>query len=335
MRLKLGAVPWLQQRGLRRLRVAAAAAPALSHGMGAQQIPADDRSESGSIVGRGSAALEFLYGSMSGLAFGAISPLASQPFDVVKTRLQAGKCLPGEGPISVASSILKTEGVVGLYRGMLPILASTSVQKSALFAAYAGARRACEDSGLAALTQPLPLTGGLKPSILVGGIAAGTARAIVETPFELAKVRTQTGGSFRLSTGVLSLSQVKELYTGAFETWGRGTLMLTSFFVMCDYTEKIIPEQLSNPIAAGLIKGGVCATAAWAVAWPLEVAKSKVQSAQSTCRGESTAAILGEIARAEGMRGLYKGFLPGAARSFVANGVGMAVYSYTQSMRRD
>ena len=66
-----------------------------------------------------------------------------------------------------------------------------------------------------------------------------------------------------------------------------------------------------------------------------EVAKSKVQSAQSTCRGESTAAILGEIARAEGMRGLYKGFLPGAARSFVANGVGMAVYSYTQSMRRD
>eukprot|EP01046_Picozoa_sp_COSAG06_P085296 COSAG06_NODE_32007_length_512_cov_5.426150_1_plen_35_part_10 len=35
--------------------------------MGAQQIPADDRSESGSIVGQGSAALEFLYGSMSGL----------------------------------------------------------------------------------------------------------------------------------------------------------------------------------------------------------------------------------------------------------------------------
>ena len=39
--------------------------------------------------------------------------------------------------------------------------------------------------------------------LLVGGIAAGTARAVVETPFELAKVRYQTGGGVQLAERLL------------------------------------------------------------------------------------------------------------------------------------
>ena len=120
---------------------------------------------------------------------------------------------------------MKSEGAVGLYRGIVPIVASTGIQKSALFSANAGARRACEQvgvrvrvrlglgrhsrvlacldpspnpspnrnpnqSGIPALTEPIPFT-SLSPSLLVGGVAAGTARTVVETPFELAKVRYQ------------------------------------------------------------------------------------------------------------------------------------------------
>jgi len=104
---------------------------------------------------------------------------------------------------------------------------STGLQKSALFSANAGARRACEESGVRGL-----------PALLVGGLAAGTARTVVETPFELAKVRYQTGGRVQLT----------ELYTGAGATWARGTLMLTSFFVLCDYSEKAAPELMSRPV---------------------------------------------------------------------------------------
>ena len=157
---------------------------------------------------------------------------------------------------SAVRQLVKSEGAIGLYRGILPIVASTGVQKSALFSANAGARRACEQvglrvrarlglgrhfrvlecldpnpnpnprasrlglglgsthsrvlkcrdptptptpnpnprcphptqSGIPALTDPIPCT-SLSPSLLVGGVAAGTARAVVETPFELAKVR--------------------------------------------------------------------------------------------------------------------------------------------------
>ena len=43
----------------------------------------------GSMIGKGSSIMESVYGSLSGLAFGLVSPLASQPFDTLKTKMQA------------------------------------------------------------------------------------------------------------------------------------------------------------------------------------------------------------------------------------------------------
>ena len=187
----------------------------------------EEKRKVGQMVGKGSSTAELIYGSLSGMAFGLISPLASQPFDTIKTKMQAQANCAEKGPFSVARDVLKADGVMGLYRGILPIIASTGIQKTALFAANAGARRACEQSGIPALMDPIPLSGGLNPSVIVGGIASGTARTVVETPFELIKVRWQTGGSFKPAGGqTFSLSQIKELYTGATATWGRGTLML-------------------------------------------------------------------------------------------------------------
>ena len=92
---------------------------------------------------------------------------------------------------------------------------------------------------------------------------------------------------------------------------------------------------MSRPILGGFIKGGICATMAWGVAWPIEVVKSKVQGADSIYKGRSILSIMGSILKADGILGLYRGFAPGAMRSFVANGAGMAVYQFTQSLRED
>ena len=147
----------------------------------------------GRTVGTGSSALEAALGALSGMAFGLISPLASQPFDTLKTKMQAESRYAQLGMRSVVKDVLRADGLAGLYRGIVPIVLSTGVQKSALFSANAGARRACEVNGI---------TGA--PAVVCGGIAAGTARAVVETPFELAKVRYQTGGGVRASTGGVS-----------------------------------------------------------------------------------------------------------------------------------
>ena len=89
---------------------------------------------------------------------------------------------------------------------------------------------------------------------------------------------------------------------------------------------------MAVPLLGGFIKGGVCATIGWGLAWPFEVAKSLVQSNQGV-RG-STLTILGDIVRRSGPAGLWRGFLPGAMRSIVANGAGMAVYQLTQATAR-
>ena len=70
---------------------------------------------------------------------------------------------------------------------------------------------------------------------------------------------------------------------------------------------------MARPLLGGFLKGGVCATLAWAIAWPLEVAKNKVQGAEgSLYKGRSTLAIVRQVAATD--RRLYRGILPGALR---------------------
>ena len=91
--------------------------------------------------------------------------------------------------------------------------------------------------------------------------------------------------SFRSSTGVFSLQQIAELYTGASATWGRATMMLTTFFILCDQAERAAPELMSRPLLGGFLKGGVCATVAWGVAWV------RVQMMAHTLHKERTQSI--------------------------------------------
>ena len=157
-----------------------------------EAMPEEEGRRAGDMVGKGTSTMELLYGSLSGMAFGLVSPIAGQPFDIVKTKMQADARFLKSSPFSVVKTVVATEGVRGMYRGMLPILASTGVQKTVLFTAnagdqraltctlqpvtvrtqaasrpyylaYPGARRAVEKSGMPLLTEAIPGTGGLKP----------------------------------------------------------------------------------------------------------------------------------------------------------------------------
>ena len=44
----------------------------------------------GDMIGKETSFAELIYGSVSGMMFGLVSPIAGQPFDVVKTKMQAG-----------------------------------------------------------------------------------------------------------------------------------------------------------------------------------------------------------------------------------------------------
>ena len=62
-------------------------------------------SASGSTVGKGSTTLELIYGSISGMAFGLVSPLASQPFDTLKTKMQAQSRYARAGAVEASTEL--------------------------------------------------------------------------------------------------------------------------------------------------------------------------------------------------------------------------------------
>jgi solute carrier family 25 carnitine/acylcarnitine transporter 20/29 len=146
--------------------------------------------------------------------------------------------------------------------------------------------------------------------------------------------------------------------TGLSERARRG--MLGTFFVLVDYSARFFPEavrpcpapitrlcagqrrrptlllpQVNTPLVGPFFKGGICTTAGWFIAWPFETVKSRVQGdTTGKLKGQSTMKILRTILAEDGVRrGLYRGFLPGALRSFVSNGASMVMFQAVQSMR--
>lgn len=304
----------------------------------------DDKHLHGAISGGGGTLQEALLGLVSGAVFGLVSPIVGHPLDCVKTKLQAEAAFKNATFRQVVRTVWKQEGVRGFYRGFLPPLVGSVAYRGVLFSAYSGAYAACEH--VPVLHEPMPYTGGLRPSVLIGAVAAAFARATIESPLDFIKLRRQIGkhtmdnAAASGDHGVLRtfmsnpVSNIRHLYHGYAATLMRTMGLLGSFFVMVDYSVRYIPDVINAPLVGPFFKGGVCATTAWVFAFPFETTKSVIQS-DNRYKGKSTMSVMQDIFRKRGIRGLYRGFGPGAGRSFVANGTSMIVYAWFQDTIRD
>ena len=168
----------------------------------------------------------------------------------------------------------------------------------------------------------------------------------------------------------LTTRQFIHLYSGFVPTFLRTSLLFTAFFSLVDTSVRHIPSVINAPGYGPFFKvrveyvcqvsvanpcsvinvtccehpllcdslrssqGGVCATAAWGFAFPMETAKSVVQG-DARFSGMSTLRVVHTIvSEGGGFSALYRGFSAGASRSFVANGASMLVYSSMQSELR-
>ena len=88
------------------------------------------------------------------------------------------------------------------------------------------------------------------------------------------------------------------------------------FMVYIDLGNQIIPGGMTP-----FLTGAVCANLAWLTIWPLDVVKSQRQS--GNFENHSAFSLLRQAANSGKM---YRGLLPGLARSSIANGCSMSVY---------
>lgn len=256
----------------------------------------------------------------TGILYGATNAVVGHPMDTVKAKMQAqAGFMKGEdaGMMGVIRRVWRTEGAVGFFRGVVPPLFGSSVYRSAQFAVFEAVYTKTTELGWD--QAKIPGTGGLAWATVASGMCGASARAVVESPIEYAKVKRQTGQAWHL----------REVYQGFFIQYPRTVGMMTFIFCGVDSVRRWTGgEALKRPHWQLVTWGGVSMMGFWII-WPLETLKNQVQ-AGTAVEGTTSPTLRQRIAYLGGPAGLYRGILPGSISVFLRNGTAAVVMSFAQ-----
>mmetsp|Transcript_102183 Transcript_102183/g.288656 ORF Transcript_102183/g.288656 Transcript_102183/m.288656 type:complete len:301 (-) Transcript_102183:93-995(-) len=250
----------------------------------------------------------------------ATAGMCTNPIDVVKVRMQmrgeGAAAGPRVGVFHTGQEIIRTEGVSGLCRGL-----GASVLREM---SYSGIRLGLYEPVKEVLGATDPAHTPLWLKVLAGGVT-GASGSFLANPFDLCKVRMQApmrAGVPEYTSVFHALGEIgreggiRGLWRGAGPTVQRAALLTASQVPSYDHAKHTV-------LNAGLMKEGylchfVCSmfagVVAAAVTSPSDLVKSRVMVQPTdpvTKRGTlyaNSMDCLVKVARAEGPRGLYKGF---------------------------
>ena len=158
--------------------------------------------------------------ALAGSGAGAIAATIVCPLDVLKTRLQVSTLRVGgdayASTLQSLSAIVRTEGLVGLYRGLTPTIVALLPNWAVYFTVYEGLKEFMEPRGA------YPQTSWSSPHLrhMVSAAGAGVATVLVTNPLWVVKTRLQVQHSEALRASM----PTRVPYSGAFSALGRVAL---------------------------------------------------------------------------------------------------------------
>jgi len=257
--------------------------------------------------------------AMGGLA-GMGATLFVQPLDLVKNRMQ----LSGEGgsaklyknSFHAITSILKNEGVFGIYRG----LSAGLLRQATYTTSRMGIYQSLLDNFSENNTKQLGFFSKAAIGIFSGGVAA-----YIGTPAEVALIRMTADGKlppeqrrgyknvFNALFRISKEESVSTLWKGATPTVMRAMVVNGAQLASYSQTKEVLinskyfTEGIFLHFVASMISGLVTTIASM----PVDIVKTRVQkSSEATNAGK----IFIGIIRNEGVFALWKGFTPYYAR---------------------
>ncbi|KZS95363.1 mitochondrial carrier [Sistotremastrum niveocremeum HHB9708] len=282
--------------------------------------------------------LPFIANFTAGAIAGISEILTFYPLDVVKTRMQLETGKSSVGLVGSFQKIIREEGVGRLYRGLVPPLLLEAPKRATKFAANDFWGKTFRGlSGASQMTQGLAI---------LTGCFAGATESVVVVPFELVKIKLQDKAS--TFTGPLDVVRhlvktegvVRGLYTGMESTFWRHVWWNGGYFGCIHQMRSALPKaetpqaQLMNNFIAGSV-GGFVGTA---LNTPFDVVKSRIQGAAKqpgvAPKYNWTYPGLAMIYREEGLKALYKGFVPKVLRLAPGGGVLLLVVEVTLGLFR-
>ncbi|KAJ2719555.1 hypothetical protein GGI07_005142 [Coemansia sp. Benny D115] len=287
--------------------------------------------------------LPFTFQFAAGAIAGVSEILCMYPLDVAKTRLmlQVGK---GGGDqyksiFDVFQRIIREEGPTRLYRGILPPIMVEAPKRAIKFAS---------NDTYGPMYMKLFNTEKLtQPIAVLTGVSAGITEALIVATPELVKIRLQAKENAGRYTGTMDC--VRKIYAqeglrafanGLEATVWRHALWNGGYFGSIFAIKENMPRasskkgELLNNFVAGAIGGTIGTT----LNTPPDVVKTRIQNhnpANGPARYSTFFGGARVIAQEEGVRALYKGYLPKVLRLGPGGGILLVVYdTVTTYMRK-
>lgn len=252
----------------------------------------------------------------AGWAGGAGLVMVGQPFDTIKTRMQATPELY-KGAADCLKQTMGKEGPMALYRGAIPVLGGIGPVFALYFAAYDAAEAVMRKVMNIDRSQRLTMT-----QISICGGSTGVVGSLVMGPVELIKVLQQTAtakGKDASLRGVWKDVGVRGLTRGLGSTMARDVPASTAWFGAYELTKAYMCK---NPMAPStleaLFAGGMAGLANWLVCMPMDTVKTAIQS-NTTGKKLSYSGAISQIFKSGGVPAFYRGIVPVLLRAFPAN----------------
>ncbi|KAJ3304259.1 hypothetical protein HDV03_002996 [Kappamyces sp. JEL0829] len=268
--------------------------------------------------------ISFLVDLTAGIFGGCLGVLSGHPFDTIKVRLQTQTKGSKMGVVSCFQSIVKKEGVAGLYKGMASPMVGVAVVNSLLFAVYGTALRLC------AKDPENPTVS----DVFIAGCISGSVNGFFSCPMELIKIRLQNQTNSRREANrlyqgpvdcirkIVRKDGVRGLMRGLPTTLVREIPSYGAYFAAYEVFCRMIPNADPNVPSVGiLLAGGFAGVVGWLSTYPVDVVKTRLQSIQEDRQPKYHNLRNGFriILREEGYRVFFSGLGATAIRAFPTN----------------
>ncbi|ERM95053.1 uncharacterized protein LOC18422881 isoform X1 [Amborella trichopoda] len=265
---------------------------------------------SNSILERANTAHVQQVHAIAGALAGVFVSLWLHPVDTLKTVIQSGR-VEQKSIGHILGSIVSERGVTGLYRGIGSNLASSAP----ISAVYTFTYETIKEHLL-----PLLPKGYHSLAHCVAGGSASIATSFIFTPSERIKQQMQIGSHYhtcwKAFIGILEKGGVSSLYAG----WGAVLCRNIPHSIIKFYTYESLKQwALSRQETGGqlntlqtLVFGGLAGSTAALFTTPFDVIKTRLQTQipGSLDHYGGVFHAFQQIAKIEGLRGLYRGLTP-------------------------
>ncbi|WOL10109.1 hypothetical protein Cni_G18863 [Canna indica] len=270
--------------------------------------------------------------AIAGALAGTMVSLCLHPIDTIKTIIQAGG-ISQKSVYCTLRAIISEKGISGLYRGVATNIASSAPISAIYTFTY--------ESVKGGLLPILPKEYHSVAHCFAGGCSS-IATSFVFTPSERIKQQMQVGSQYQncwnAFIGCLEKGGLASFYAGWTAVLCRNIPHSIIKFYTYESLKQLLltsakPDTSLNTLQT-LLCGGIAGSTAAFFTTPFDVIKTKLQTQAPGTLGKYNGVFhaLREIAREEGLQGLYRGLTPRLAMYISQGAIFFASYEFLKAV---